>query len=528
MKWKKISVLLLCASMLTACQRINTEKVSLSYEEQQIEEILADAKDGEAANIHGISNVYDKAISLVFEGFTDEATMMRLADMIAEYDVEAIMFIPGDKIQSHPDLIQYLVDKKIEIGNYGLTGEEELASSNDTKIARQIYLSNEYLKQAVNKYPDYFNANRSEYSESMLRIVEAAGLKGVVKPSVYLNYKSFINLEKATEYTTNNLRGDIVSFKLSGELNETEVVNKKEEDEKPAVDKQPTVLDEIEEVIEDEVQDIVEVVEWFIQGCQLNNVSILSLADLEECAQDALVSQEVPLELMNRLDMGLYPNLTTDFKFGLQEGEKVDHSYFDDTVFVGDSIMEGIEGYVNLKRQTNKEFLGKAQFLAMRGMSASNALWEISDESRHPIYNGERMLVQDAIGMMEGIKKVYLLLGLNDILLSDSEEHLENYQALVQLIKQQSPQVEIYIISITPGTDIDELEPNNTQVFERNMILIEWCAMYNYNYVDLAYALRNETGGLPTQWCIDTGGQGYHLNVDGIDAVWEFLYTHTK
>lgn len=528
MKAKKLSAVLLCAMLATGCQRVNTDKVLPSYEDEQVAKIVEMAQNGEAASLYGLSNVYEKSISLVFEGFTDEETMMRLADTIEEYDIETVMFIPAVKVEQHPDVIAYLIDRGVEIGNYGLTGEESLSDSSDTKIARQIYLANEYIKQAVNKYPNYFTANRSSYTDSMLRIVEAASLDGAVDPSIYFNYKSFISAEKAMEYTTNNLRGDIVSFKLTGELDATEVENKREEDEKPAVDKQPTVEDDTQEQEVQEEQDIVQVVEWFIQGCMSNNVSILSLTDLESRAQDTLMAKDVPDDLLELLDPSLYPDLTTEFKFGLQEGDRVEDSFFDDTVFVGDSIMQGIEEYVQLKRQTNSSFLGKAQFLAMGGMSARNALWEISDESRHPIYNGERMLVQDAIGQMDGVKKVYFLLGSNDILLTDPEEHLENYQALLQLIKQQSPQVEFYIISITPGTDIEELDPNNTDIFARNMELIEWSAMYGYEYVDLAYALRNETGGLPTEWCIDTGGQGRHLNETGIDVVWDYLYTHTK
>lgn len=528
MRRKNLYLIVLSMTMLTACQRVDTNTVLPSYEDERVEEILELAKEGELATQFGLAPIYEKSISLIFEGFSDEETMMRLADTLAEYDVDSVMFIPASKVEQHPDVIKYILDKGIEIGNYGLTGEENLSESSDTKIARQIYLANEYIKQAINKYPNYFMANRSEYTESMLKIVDASNLDAVVDPSIYLNYKSFVSLDKAIEHTTNNLRGDIVSFKLTGELDSTEVESLREEDEKPAIDKQPTVSDVVREDGVDEVQDVVQVVQWFIESCRLNKVNILSLEDLESRAQDELVKKEISLELKESLDASLYPELTTDFKFGLQESDKVDDSFFDDTVFVGDSIMQGIEEYVRLKRQSNSKFLGKAQFLSMWGMSARNALWEISEESRHPIYEGERTSVEDAIGKMDGVKKVYLMLGSNDILLTDTQEHLENYQALLQLIRQQSPQVDFYIISITPNTDISELEPNNTEIFSRNMDLIEWCAVYGYEYVDLAYALRNETGGLPTEWCVDTGGQGRHLNEDGIDAVWEFLYTHTK
>lgn len=529
MKLKQLSAVLLCGVMLAGCQRVNTDKVMPSYEEEQIADILEKAEMGDEAKLYGMSSIYEKAISIVFEGYSDEETMMRLADKLEEYDIETVMFIQASHVEQHPDLIKYLTERGVEIGNYGLTGEEALSESVDSKIARQIYLSNEYIKQAINKYPNYFSANRSDYSESMLKIVEAAGLDGAVDPSIYLNYKSFASIEKAIDYTTNSLRGEIVSFKLNGELDSTEVKNWREEDEKPAVDKQPTVSDEEEpEEESEEVQDIVQVVEWFIQGCLENNVEIVSLEKLEGKAQDALEAKEVSDEFKEQLDVNLYPNLVTESEFGIQASAKVNDNYFDDAVFVGDSIMQGIEEYVKLQRQSNSSYMGNAQFLTMVGMSARNALWDVSEESRHPVYNGQTMLIQDAIAQMDDVKKVYILLGTNDILLTSPEEHMDNYQTLLQLIKQQSPQVEFFIMSITPGADIETLSPDNEEIFERDMVLIEWCEMYGYNYVDLAYALRNERGALPEEWCIDQDAQGVHLNEDGIKAALEFLYTHAK
>lgn len=521
--------MLLILSVLTGCQRINTQTVTPTYEEEQIQEILDKSKTSESAKLYEHFNVYDKSISIIFEGFSDEETIMRLADLLQENKIETIMFIPGAQVEAHPDVIKYIKDRGIEVGNYGLTGEEDLASSSDKKITRQIYISNQYYKQAINETPEVFYATRSKYTESMLKIIEASDMKAGVLPTVFLNYKSFTSQDMATGYTENNHRGDIISFKLNGELNETEVENIGEEETQPAIDKQPTIVEEeTQEELQEESQDIVQVVEWFIEGCEINQVKIRSLEEMQEKSNEEIQVQEVSQETQEKLEINLYPNLTTDFEFGIQESQAVEHSYFNDAVFIGDSIMEDIEEYVLHKRQTNQDYLGTAQFLAMGGLSARNALWEISDTSRHPIYNGERIKVQDGVAAMGNIKKVYLLLGANDILLTDSVEHLKNYHTLLQLIKEQSPQVEFYVMSITPGTDIEELEPNNKQIFERNLSMIYWCEMYAYHYIDVATVLRNETGGLPTQWCVDTGGQGRHLNEQGIEVLLNYLLTHTK
>lgn len=528
MRVKKYICTSICACLLVGCQPVNTDKVLPSYEELRTDQIAELAETIDPATIYEKSNLYDKAVSVVFEGFADEETMMRLADLLEENDIDSVMFLPGVEIETRPDLSKYIIQRGIEIGNYGLSGEEGLASSSVTRIARQIYLGNEYVKQAVNKQPNYFMANRSEYTEDMLKVVNAADLDGVVKPSRYLNYKSFVSLEQATDYASDNMRGEIFSFRLSGELNETEVLTTREEDERPAIDKQPTITDEeTEEESDEDLPDVVEVVGWFLEACVANNVEIISLKELENRKQDDLVAKEVPEELLALLDADLYPSLTTEFTFGVEESDKAANSYFDDVVMVGDSVIQGVEEYVKQKKQNNANYLGDISFLTMSGLSARNALWEISEESRHPIYMGERTLIQDAIGQMSEVNKVYIMLGANEITVSSTQAYLDNYQTLIQLIKQQSPQVEIFVLSITPGMD-DKEEPNNQQIFERNLALVEWCAMYGYEFVDVATALRNENGGLQSEYCSDEDGDKMHLSTQGAEAFLEYILTHVK
>ena len=45
---------------------------------------------------------------------------------------------------------------------------------------------------------------------------------------------------------------------------------------------------------------------------------------------------------------------------GVPESERVDDSYFDDAVFIGDSVSLKLQYYVRDMRQTNENFLGKA------------------------------------------------------------------------------------------------------------------------------------------------------------------------
>lgn len=527
----KIISLLLVLSVLCGCQRYLTQSTKEEYQDDVINNILSRIEDAKPVEIYNDFVVYKKQISMIFEGFADEKTMMELADYISENDIKTTMFISGEDIINHPDVIKYIADRGIAIGNYGLTGETNFELSSDEKIARQIYKSNEYITNAGGKQPNYFLVNRSEYTETMLRVCDVLDMDAVIKPSIYLNYKSFISLDKAEEYTRNKLRGDIVSFKLDGELDSTEVVSKSEELIQPAVDKQPTIVDEKEVILEEKDSDeitILDNVRWFVEGCEINNVELLSIKELHSVATAPITEFEIPDELLVKLDATLYEKPVTDEPFGIQKGSKVSDSYFDDVVFIGDSVMQGIQEYVQNKRRTEPNYFGKAQFLDVGGMSVRNALWEVSDESRHPTVDGVMMSLEDAVATNENARKVYIMLGANDILLTDTEKFLENYQNVIQLIKEKSPQVEFYIMSVTPGTYHDDIEPKNSDVFERNLALIEWSAKYGYEYLDLAHFIRDEDGNLPTEWCVDADNKGRHFNELAIEVTAEFLYTHTK
>ena len=100
--------------------------------------------------------------------------------------------------------------------------------------------------------------------------------------------------------------------------------------------------------------------------------------------------------------------------YALPESAKVDDSYFDDAVFIGDSVSLKLERYTTQQRSANPNFFGKAQFLTAGSMGSGNALEAPSSESIHPLYNGQKMALADSVKAC-GAKKVYIMLGMNDM-----------------------------------------------------------------------------------------------------------------
>lgn len=194
-------------------------------------------------------------------------------------------------------------------------------------------------------------------------------------------------------------------------------------------------------------------------------------------------------------------------------------SWFDDAVFVGDSVSLKLTGYVTKMRQTDPDYLGKAQFLTAGSLGSGNALWEVSDKSVHPLYQGTKMRLEDSVHAC-GAKKLYILLGMNDVGLYGVDDSVANMETLLKLIKEKTPDLEIFVQSATPihkGNEKKVLNNENLRLY--NEKLQEMCQRNGYNYVDIASVLTDAEGYLPDSYCSDASGMGMHFT-DEACRIW--------
>lgn len=209
------------------------------------------------------------------------------------------------------------------------------------------------------------------------------------------------------------------------------------------------------------------------------------------------------------------------------ESARVDDSYFDDAVFIGDSVTYKLELYAQKNRNTEPNFLGKAQFLTNGSLGTHNAKWEISDKSVHPKINGQKVLIQDGVEQLNA-KKVYIQLGMNDIDLYGVDDSITTMDELAQEILKKSPDAKIYIQSVTPMvTNAEGKNLNNSNINIYNEKLLELCGQKGYYYIDVASVMKDSDGSLIMEYCSDPDGQGIHLTDAGCKAWVDYLYTHT-
>jgi len=209
-----------------------------------------------------------------------------------------------------------------------------------------------------------------------------------------------------------------------------------------------------------------------------------------------------------------------------QEPEEGD--YFDNALFVGDSIMEGVRQYVAARRQEG-EALGTAQFLtSTMGVSLAGLVGD-RDVGVKFSYRGEERLLEDIVADI-GPRRVFLLLGLND-LASDPDPVVEDvvsrYTRLILNLRSACPGVEFIVITNPPKVASQWLPDYTANRNFGNALIGEFvdelkaiCPEWNIEYVDAYEALKDENGALPDDYCRD----GFlHLNHRGASVVVDAL-----
>lgn len=203
-------------------------------------------------------------------------------------------------------------------------------------------------------------------------------------------------------------------------------------------------------------------------------------------------------------------------------------AYFDRSVFVGDSIMEGIRQYV-AKNRSVEPTLGSAQFLtSTMGVSVTTLLYE-RQYGPYYRYGGTEQFLLDILPQL-GCDRVFLMLGLNDLgrgLLS-TEEILSDYASLIEVLQQTVPGAEIIVITCSPKVAsswlpdyISNRNYNNALISEFVNALMDMCSELEIACIDIHTPLKNEKGALPDEYCRD----GFvHLNNTGSEIVVEELY----
>ena len=197
----------------------------------------------------------------------------------------------------------------------------------------------------------------------------------------------------------------------------------------------------------------------------------------------------------------------------LAESPRVTSAYFDDAVFVGDSITTGIKIYDAMSNTT---------VLAATGINLA------SIHTKPCIQYGEETLtIMEALARMDP-KKIYVMMGANGLGSAGDDWTIEQYGALLDSIKKMHPDSIIYVQSILPVNEEKfkakyNNSTTNADIDRLNERLAALSAEKGACYLDLASAFKDENGAMPADFTPD----GIHLNSAQYITWFDYLKTHT-
>lgn len=194
------------------------------------------------------------------------------------------------------------------------------------------------------------------------------------------------------------------------------------------------------------------------------------------------------------------------------EGDWLSSDYFNDAIFVGDSITEGIKLY---------DVMSNVTVLASTGVNLNS------------LYTKDAITLEDGskVPILEATKhydpgKIYLMMGVNS-LLSDEETFRTDYGRVIDTLVGQHPDAILYVQSILPVTADYEQRQNavadNAKIDRYNEILKELAAEKKVYYLNVAEVFKDADGCLPSS---ASPKDGIHFGSSWYRTWFDYLRTH--
>jgi lysophospholipase L1-like esterase len=109
-------------------------------------------------------------------------------------------------------------------------------------------------------------------------------------------------------------------------------------------------------------------------------------------------------------------------------------------------------------------------------------------------------------------KKIFLLIGVNDLLFHPLSKIQEFYEKIVSRIVIETPTTQLYLESILPiHNDLRRNGMKNEDIDTLNVFIAQLAKKYNLTYIDLNAKFKNTEGALRQEFSLD----GIHLNGEG-------------
>ncbi len=175
--------------------------------------------------------------------------------------------------------------------------------------------------------------------------------------------------------------------------------------------------------------------------------------------------------------------------------------YFDDALFVGDSVSHGFKYYTTMYE---KGIFSGMTFHTAASYGFHNSLWSVSSKSVHPVYQGQQRTIWEMVSLTNA-KKVFIGFGLNDFGYATPGSLKNCIDTITANIKAVNPDIEIIFLSSGYFTKAGEKynpAKNDYRTCERqreyNQFVLEYCNSLGYDYIDVSSCFADDYGYLDT------------------------------
>lgn len=205
--------------------------------------------------------------------------------------------------------------------------------------------------------------------------------------------------------------------------------------------------------------------------------------------------------------------------FQLPENGSVDLSYFEDAVFVGDSLTEGLREYASIENAV----ANIATFVSAKNQTPKSFLEGVIvfPNNYRPTQNGVEAIVSENPG------KVYITLGTNALTFMNREQIIYYYDQLLTTLQEQLPDTIFYVCSITPTT-VAEASRRPVFIYDAiyaaNNEIAMLASQKGMHYINLHEVLAGEDGYLNPEYAYS---DGIHLKPEAYTIWIQYLMNHT-
>lgn len=192
--------------------------------------------------------------------------------------------------------------------------------------------------------------------------------------------------------------------------------------------------------------------------------------------------------------------------------QKVEESYFDDALFIGDSRTVGLSEYSGL---TNPTFYAKT----------SLTIYDFYDKKFVPVEGEKEKITLDEALQLEQYGKIYVMLGINEMGRGTPQNFGAEYLKVLTRIRELQPDAILFVEGIMRVTAFkSESDPiyNNNNINMRNALLATVDNHHDVFYIDMNDAVCDEHGDLNAEYTFDD----IHLKASYYSLWKEFLLQH--